>query len=604
INEKGIPAEFPQVLSLGDFNKATLKWSGGMHLNSTKDTLSFWYKYLPSQPSDNASLMLMMVNNGAPISGNSVFLPASSIYKEMKISVQSSNQPNSFPCDLVLMFNSSITVENTIEHVGTTLFLDHLTILPYKGTIDIIPTSNNPVLDNEGFEIWDSHPFEIPEGYPYSSNLLRIDGTFPYNASKTSLAQHGNFSLRLETDGMVGNNFGFIINEVPSGQNPANWKGGIPISGKPTGLQGYYLFHSTLPDSATIMVFFKKGGLNIGSYYLSLLPASGEWYNFNKTFSPPLTETPDSMIIGIVSSSNTSGAVPTGSILMIDNISFTGIATQPEKLNGDFENWVTTRIETAPGWSVSDQDRPGTHQTTNAAVGTYAMEIKTTARTNEQGQTFVDPMWISNGNWDKTVQNWVGGSPLSNKKDTLAFHYRYMPAVPHDTAQLSMMFKFQGQFIAFNQAFLLPNNAWQYQEVPLLQQQGLDLSSIPCDSVLFYFQSSLWSHNTSSYAGSTLLLDDVHFKSSRYTVGVNTAAVSPKPEIYPNPCQGVSTLRFEGKLPESLDVFNLSGQKILSISKERISAETVLDLTGRAAGLYIVRITGEKRLSYLKLMLK
>ncbi len=600
--ENNQPVENNQALYIGNYDNMTGKWLGGIPLNNTMDTLSFWYKYVPNQPNHEASVMLLLMGGNGQPTGNMFSIPASPVYQEMKIAMRFPNLPYAYPSNLILMFQSSQMIDSTLSHVGSTLFLDHITIIPFKGNL-ISEEKPNPELKNGSFEIWDSRWYDNPAGYPFTSNTLRLDGSFPFNATKTTLSQHGSYALRLETDNLTGNaNFGFVINQSPTSESPNNWTGGIPISEKPTGVQGYYTFHSVGLDSAMIMLHFRKGGNNIGIYYLHLKPAMSGWTFFNKLLEPPLAETPDSMILTIASGSNLVGQCPPGSVLTIDNISLTGVTTQPVGLNGDFEDWVTTRMETAPGWYLSDQDNPGSHQSMNAAEGSYAMELKTTAYTKD-GQSQVEQMWMSNGYWDRNSQNWGGGSPLYTMNDSLAFYYRYIPAVPDDTAQVSLMFKYQGQFIATKQAYLMPNSAWQYKKVSLQQEWGFPML-FPADSILMIFQSSLWGHNNPRYAGSTLLLDDIHFISSRAPVGLITNSELLESEIYPNPSQGVSRIRFEGKLPLQVEVFNLSGIKILSIPKGSISSETVLDLSGHIAGLYLVKITGEQRTNYLKLVLK
>lgn len=596
--------EQPRALFLGDFDNKSGKWVGGMPLTHTMDTLSFWYKYLPSQPKDNASLMILLLQNNMPKFMNAYPIQASANYQEMKIAIGAPNLPYAFPCDMVLMFQSTQFPDSTLSHVGSTLLLDHLSILPFKGTLDTIPNKPNPALLNGGFETWENRSFENPTGYPFTSNMLRVDGTFPYNVSKTDFAQHGSHAIRLESDNMTENaNFGFIVNQQPTAESPFKWTGGIPISEKPTGLQGYYMLHTVGLDSAMIMVHFSKNGVQLGIYFLYLQPAPGDWTYFNKPFVPALTETPDSMILTLASGSNLGGRSPAGSVLMMDNISLTGVTAQPAGMNGDFEDWTTVRKEIAPGWVCSDQENAGAHQTTNAAVGNYAMELRTTKHTNESGLTSIEPMWVCNGNWDRTVQNWVGGSPLTTLDDTLAFHYRYFPSAPDDTAQVSLMFKYQGQFIAFNQAYLLPNNAWQYQEVPLMGYGPFGMS-FPADSILLLFQSSLWDHKDLRYAGSTLLIDEVYFKSSKRSVALAETVVPNHPVLYPNPCQGLAWIHTGRTQPSRIDVFNLAGQTVLHLNSAASSADIPLNLNGLPAGLYLVRLSNAVLNRTFKLILK
>lgn len=591
--------ERTRALFLGNYDDQTGNWSNGIHLGNMNDTLSFWYKYLPATPNDMGSVMLMLIMDNKPYTGFPVTIPAASQYQEMKIPLNKLISQFSYPRELVLMFQSSLQTDSTLTHVGSTLLLDHISILPYKGQTGPVLYKPNPPLMNEGFEIWDIQTYENPEFYPFTSNQFRIGG-LPYNATKTTFAQHGSYALRLETDGLTNMaNFGFVINQNPTSENPANWTGGIPISEKPTGIQGYYTFHAVGADSAMIMIHFRKGGSNIGTYYLFLQPAAGDWVAFNKPFLPELTETPDSMILTIASGGSLSGINPIGSMLMIDNISLTGVTSQPAKLNGDFENWESHSIESAPGWITSDQDNPGVHRSSQAAIGNYAMELKSKAYTGSDGLFQTEPMWLSNGFWDRNTQDWAGGSPINTMLDTLAFYYWYRPAVADDTAQVHMMFKYQGHFVDGNGGPLLPNTGWQYREIEFLPHRNMPTMA---DSVILLFQSSLWDHKDPRFDGSALLLDDIHFKSSRNIVGLQARPTSERTLMSPNPTEGITNIRFKNAQPVDVAVYNLSGQKILELG--RISQETNLDLSKQPAGLYIVKIIGSKNTETLKLIRK
>jgi hypothetical protein len=600
--ENGQSKEQSRSLYLGNYDKNTNQWQGGLPLENVSDTLSLWYKYQPAQPEDKGVLMLTYLLDNNPIWGNQVLLGPTANWKERKVSLQIPYNLKGLGCSLILMFQSSLKTDSTLSHIGSSLYLDHLSILPYLGSTDTVQTGPNPVLDNEGFETWESHPYDIPKGYPFTSNQLRLDGKFPFNVTKTSLAQHGSYALRLETDNMTDNaNFGFIVNQSPTAESPFKWTGGIPYAERPTGLQGYYMLHTVGVDSAMIMAHFLKNGNLLGLYFLYLQPAPGDWTYFNKPLNPPLAETPDSMILTIASGSNLGGMCPPGCVLMLDNLSWTGVASQPAGMNGDFEEWITERMESAPGWFLSDQERPGSHQTTNAAVGNYALEIRTTTHTNEAGQRSVDVNWVSNGNWDRNIQNWVGGSPLRTMDDTLAFYYQYLPSVPDDTAQLSMMFKSQGQFIASNSAFLLPNTSWQRQEVALHGYGPMGMV-FPVDSILLIFQTSLWNHQDPRFIGSTLQLDDVHFLSSRKTIGRTETALPESPSLYPNPCQGRAWIHTGQTQSSRIDVFNLTGQSVRHL--DATSADIPLDLTNLPPGLYLVRLNNTQQNRTFKLLLK
>ncbi len=174
--------------------------------------------------------------------------------------------------------------------------------------------------------------------------------------------------------------FAYFINTTPEG-SPESWTGGMPYDQKPVGLRGWYKYNVASADSGTIIVAFSKGGTNIGTYYIKLGGIKDSYTLFNVNFDPALTQVPDSVALGALSCNFSKGDEqphgPAGSTLFLDSISFTGVTAQPALLNGDFESWDSRAVDFPVQWYIQTDRGEGFARSTDAAKGTYALELST-----------------------------------------------------------------------------------------------------------------------------------------------------------------------------------------------------------------------------------
>src|SRR6185437_9691805 len=221
---------------------------------------------------------------------------------------------------------------------------------------------------NNGFENWTTVNYQNPQNY-FTSNLQNNHGyTNPVNVVQTGNAYSNNFAVQLSTV-LVGNDTAaaYIANGDPS--HPAGQ--GIPYNQKPTGIRLYYKCDVMPGDSAAIFLMFKAGG-SIISQNIQKITGTQIGYTL-LTFSVNLITTPDSLIFGALSSNifGNSKGIP-GSMLQIDSVSFTGVASQPLLMNGDFENWQNLTNNTLQNWNVQQQSNNNNVvnlQTTDAYLG-------------------------------------------------------------------------------------------------------------------------------------------------------------------------------------------------------------------------------------------
>jgi PKD repeat protein len=359
-------------------------------------------------------------------------------------------------------------------------------------------------IPNGGFESWTTTSYVQPTYYMSSNGQNNNGITNPGNVVKTTDAYHGNYAVKLNTIATGGDTiFGFISNCSNPGSSPS--PGGVPYNQKPTGMRLYYKSNIIGHDSAIMLVIFKKAGANLASYFYKIGATQSSYTLFNPVFTPSLTATPDTVIFAAASSNAFAGNGTPGNMFQIDSLSFTDVASQPALINGDFEIWQTQSNTTVNGWETGNCD-----QTTDKYSGSYALELQTAGPNINNNQT--QPGNATTG--IQTHTGTIGGYPYTQQIDTLIFYYKYLPADPNDSADVSINFKKLGiQFWGVSK--LLPQ-ASVYTEVKIpfnLTSTG----TIPDTAIISMGSSKLWPPPT-SYIGSDLKMDNMYFTSQELPV--------------------------------------------------------------------------------------
>lgn len=452
---------------------------------------------------------------------------------------------------------------------------------------------------NGGFEDWTIKNFEYPTNYMYNSNKDN-PGRYPNEAnpfilSKSTDAYHGSYALKLETKLMEGTEtvFAYFSNMRADG-DPETWKGGHAISGKPTGVRLHYKYNVATGDSGLIIMNFTKAGVSVGMAAFLMGGEKTTYTLFEENFN--LTDTPDSVAFAMASSNamNENGAV-IGATLIVDSIAFLGIGTQPALLNGDFESWDNGSLEMINQWYA---DSEGVMRTTEKYAGNYAVELKTRLR-QKDGESKASAAQISTGfypdncNGNCTQQ---GGYPYTLVKDTLCFYYKYAPSSA-DSAEYRLHFKKLGNQFWSEGSYLLAASNWTKKEVPF--DMNYFMGGQTPDSVVIEFQSSRWSDSTVNFVGSTLIIDEVYFKSERATQNF----FSPKKEtsfsITPNPANDVVALNLNEAA--EIRVLNLMGQ---TVKVTYLPRNEMLDVKDLANGYYILQVNSKNYNASQKLLIK
>jgi len=453
-------------------------------------------------------------------------------------------------------------------------------------------------IPNGNFETWNTVSYDYPQGYPFNSNydvLYRYQSSLPFNVVKTTPAYHGNYAVKVSTTATATDTaMGYFISTNPKNGNPENWTGGMAYTEKPTGITGFYKYNKATGDSAIIFAVFSKGGVNIGTYMFTIGTYQPDFVQFNFTFNPPLAQAPDSVIFAATSSNimvKENGVA--GSILIIDDVSFTGVTNQPAKMNGDFETWDNQSLYQPSDWynqGGSDQGNE-VSRTTDAAKGDYAIELKTYLGTDQNNNPKARAAQIATGYYPRNCRdncNEMGGSKFTNKVDTLAFWYKYAP-MAHDTAQVYINFKKNGSSFMWAGTNLFASSEYKYVEIPF------NLWETP-DTAIVNIQSSLWADTLVASVGSDLIIDEVHFKSQPllYTSAPAFTSVN-EISIFPNPSDGKFRIHSENGI-EKVTVYNMAGKKVYLNTGTNRAKQNEIDLTKFQKGVYFIEINDGRKI--------
>jgi len=297
---------------------------------------------------------------------------------------------------------------------------------------------------------------------------------------------------------------------------------------------------------------------------------------FNFTLSPALAVTPDSVVIAFASSDLITSNGLVGSTLLLDNISLTGVSSQPTQMNGNFELWQNQTVTKPNSWYF---DNRGFSQTTDVAAGNYAMQL-TTYNGNQNGIPRAQPGQISTGYWDNSCNCQKGGQPFTNQIDTLEFSYKYAPS-GNDSAQVFLNFK-KNSVDIFGTGINLPASAvYQVVDIPF------NIGQIP-DTAIVQVQSSLWQDSATSFIGSTLKIDEIHFKTQPLVTGIINYMDDSKISVYPNPTTGKVTVYGAGI--NAIEVYNAIGEKVYTNSNTLKQITNEINLSSFKKGIYLFKI--------------
>jgi hypothetical protein len=187
--------------------------------------------------------------------------------------------------------------------------------------------AQNPV-PNPSFETWETivPPYwEDPVGWESTNSLT--SGFSATNVKMDSSAHTGVLAAHLAT---IGHNNQQVIAAMCTGEiiYPYSCSGGFAVSVSYESLEGYYKYGPGVGDSCLVFAMLTKWNeVNDHRDTVAIATFYGDSANSYTLFSTPfnyyIEENPDSAQI-IIATSNDSLTPPGGSILLVDDIAFTG----------------------------------------------------------------------------------------------------------------------------------------------------------------------------------------------------------------------------------------------------------------------------------------
>lgn len=263
--------------------------------------------------------------------------------------------------------------------------------------------AQNTPLQNMDFENWTTKSHIEAEGW--KDNNPHAPQTPDYVSKVSGVS---NSAIRLQTIGQIFAVPAYIANTTG---NAKQGQGGAPFfAGKPTHLNGYYRYDVVANDSAQIYVILKKNGNILTRDSLMVKGSQSAFTAFSMPISP-LSATPDSVIITIVSSIKYDILAPLveGTFIEVDELSFSNGTVNYSIPNGNFDSWPTVNVETCDGWPVTGDGV----KTTDKYSGSYAMKLTTKPNASNALEAGVL--------YGNTI-------PLSQQyTDTLIGYYKYLP---------------------------------------------------------------------------------------------------------------------------------------------------------------------------------
>ncbi len=432
-------------------------------------------------------------------------------------------------------------------------------------------------IPNGAFENWSTLSLNTLDYY-WNSNYESLQKGLPQNTIKVADPQAGSYAIQLTT---VCNATDTMFAYFTNG-DPGSWTGGMPIGGTPTSLTGYYKSNIVTGDTALLLLIFKHTSSTIGAFLYKFTGVHSSYTPFTLSISG-LPSTPDTVILAATSSNALANMQKCGSMLQLDNLSFTGIASQPSQMNGSFENWNVQNLLTPTNWYTQGVDlspgnpSPSILQTTDKYQGNYAIELKTYYNAHDHKARTSQ---ISTGYWDCNSGPCTlkGGYPFANAIDTLEFWYKY---TPHggDSAWVWMFFKKNGSNIGGNSKYLLTSSSYQHVQIPF------NTGTTP-DSVVIQIQSSQWYDTLVTSVGSDLKIDEIHFKSQPLFTSVPKFQFENNVFVYPNPSSGNFSIQSLAINIESIEVYNALGEKILVQTINNKITDFNIDIDG----IYFIKI--------------
>ncbi len=434
-------------------------------------------------------------------------------------------------------------------------------------------------IKNGNFENWTNvNAYHNPSGmqtFNLQSYFIKQSG----NTTRDTNSHSGSYCARLET---ISNGNTSLAGLASIGFfDGDNGTGGIPFTQKPDTAYAWVKYNVLPGDTAAVGVIFKKMGTTYGIGVQFLTGAINGWTKIAMPIEYGISINPDSIIF-IAASSISDPSTITGSVLYVDDISFSnGVTTIP---NAGFESWVATTFEEPDDWFAYSYlnmylPNPIVEKSTDAYSGTYAVKVTTQIIDND---TFG---FFSNAD---IRDKWYNGQPVSANPYKLTGYYKYTP-VGNDTAILGLQSnrwdatQNKEIMVEENMIKLAPTAIYAPFEVMMSYNQWPRIDSLQ----IAFTSSNLVNGQANVQPGSTLLIDSLNLL--YYPVGIKENQNSNKLiRVFPNPASSQINFQFVGDLSngeKTIIIFDALSKKVMELNTIQAELNSI-DVSHLSSGIY------------------
>ena len=427
-------------------------------------------------------------------------------------------------------------------------------------------------IPNSGFENWTTNTLYSLAHYFDSAD----EGSG--SITRSTLAQHGNYSLKLETEEDEGDlNVGYFVNF-----DPDTFTGGIPYTEHVDSIIGYYKAHIINQDSAIVLFSFKKNQNQIGGGILkfSANENTQQWTRFKMDTNMAVGITPDSLMVGAASSNAIAEiGMEAGSWIELDNIKFYSSGNEVTPMpNNDFEEWETITYESPDFWESSlrwdiTTQALSIEKTNQLTEGNYAIKLNTIVNMEQDTIRGV----ITNGHFS---DSWPpsGGTSITQIPDSITYDIKVHREIGgnSDNGFVNIFFKKQGIVLAnYYKDYSISSTGIIHEKITI---NPADFNQQIPDAILFIAFNG---DTPNSY----MILDNImiHYPSSKVE-----NYYSKLVKLYPNPAiEQISIIYPTEVVPYKMQIYNLNGALIRNYKDTHLYT---FNLSKLRPGLYFLKI--------------
>lgn len=439
----------------------------------------------------------------------------------------------------------------------------------------LFANAQNGIVYNGGLETWTSSTlFESLDDWNTSDSEWPGLGT----CVKSTDAQDAVSSLELNTL-LVGTDTAFGY--AAWGEVGSNLVGN-PYSTPVDSMVAYFKYDFTNNDSATVLVVQFTGAGPVMNLWKFAGSNTSAWERKAFKLASPVQ---DSMLIAFASGNAFEDYSNPGSMLKVDNVSFTTtIGSAPAIDNFSFENWTPVVSENPNDWATTNEFTAAIYgdnvvKTTDANSGTYAAELTTVGDSSDYIPGIITNGFIYFGGVD-------GGVTYEAQPTSFTGFYKYAPDAA-DQAYVSVTFWGSGGTVLEQQgANLTAAGTYTAFNIPV------SVASVPDSmNITIYSGDSI---------GSVLHIDDLAFTGGN--VGINNLNPFSAVNVYPNPSNGEFTIDLKSEKSDRVRIYSSEGK--LVYTDNNLSGLVNLSLSGIEAGVYYIHVSSENHTKIKQIVIK